>query len=276
MWQIIEWLSSARISVTLLLLLTASLQDVKEREVSDKIWVSGILAGLIIDVIDFISFPDITLLTTITLSFSAMFLLSLLTFYLGFFGGADSKALITIALLNPYHPIPSLQNKTLPIFTLSVFLNSLLVSMTVPLALFLKNFTEIVKGKKLFENLEKTKLYTLKKTLLMFTGYKTKITELNSKKFVLPLEEIKIKSSINQEGIEKKEVERKIKFLPEMNKENQEENYLNLKKMVKEGEIKNQIWVSPGLPFILFLLTGYILTLVLGDILTKTILSLNT
>ena len=61
-----------------------------------------------------------------------------------------------------------------------------------------------------------------------------------------------------------KGVKRKLKLIPK--DEENEETIKRLEEAAKKGFIKNTVWVSPGLPMLIFITTGLITALLLGDL----------
>lgn len=117
-------------------LCAASAQDLRTREIDDKIWVAmGALAaarwalGLFAE-------PELVFLRTMSTGVSAA--LFFVLWYLGMYGGADLKALLCISLAFPVPPrlYAYAAPKALPLFPLSVFNNAVLISLAfVPLNL---------------------------------------------------------------------------------------------------------------------------------------------
>ncbi|MCK4310209.1 MAG: prepilin peptidase, partial [Methanomicrobia archaeon] len=108
-----------------------------------------------------------------------------ITFF-GLMGGGDGKALIALSSL--FFGI----EKTLPIFSISVFDNSLILVVFLPLVIF---FYNAIKRSK-FENIEDQKLAKIR---AYFTGYPINIKNLNEKVFPLVFyedEKLKLRSAL--------------------------------------------------------------------------------
>ncbi|MEF8874891.1 MAG: A24 family peptidase C-terminal domain-containing protein, partial [Candidatus Thermoplasmatota archaeon] len=166
----------------------------------------------------------------------------LFTFALYFFyiihGGADAKAVITLAILFPFYPtIPELTHRALsaqlvPImeilfpFTLVIVLNASLIVMVLP-------FTN------LFINLSHGDIDFPK----MLFGYKKKVSEIEDS-FVWPME-------YYEDG------EVKTELLP---RSVSDERIESLKKHGRE-----EVWTTPKLPFIIPILIGLILSVLIGN-----------
>ncbi|MCK4433816.1 MAG: prepilin peptidase [Methanomicrobia archaeon] len=157
-----------------------------------------------------------------------------ITFF-GLMGGGDGKALIALSSL--FFGI----EKTLPIFSISVFDNSLILVVFLPLVIF---FYNAIKRSK-FENIEDQKLAKIR---AYFTGYPINIKNLNEKVFPLVFyedEKLKLRSAL---GTIEYDIERyKKEVLPHT----------------------KRIWVTPGLPFLIPITLGFITAYFYGDLLFK-------
>lgn len=157
-----------------------------------------------------------------------------ITFF-GLMGGGDGKALIALSSL--FFGI----EKTLPIFSISVFDNSLILVVFLPLVIFFYN--AIKKSK--FENIEDQKLAKIR---AYFTGYPINIKNLNEKVFPLVFyedEKLKLRSAL---GTIEYDIERYKKEVSPHTK---------------------RIWVTPGLPFLIPITLGFITAYFYGDLLFK-------
>jgi len=139
--------------LTLLALLYAAVQDMLFREVRHEfVWLSMVGAGFVLDILYLIfydgarAFSDV--LAEMLLNIVLGFLLGFLLFYIGAWGGADSKALWSLAVLVPLHPflerIPFLFLPDSPLLIIdssvvSILLNSALFALFYPLILLLYN-----------------------------------------------------------------------------------------------------------------------------------------
>jgi archaeal preflagellin peptidase FlaK len=94
-------LTTARVVLSLVFLLYASWSDYKTREVSNRVWMFFAPLALLLSVAEMLLFSQ-TKLFGFGLSFVVTTVIALLLFYAGAFGGADSKALICIALALPF------------------------------------------------------------------------------------------------------------------------------------------------------------------------------
>jgi len=112
----------------------ACFTDYRERRVPNNLWVPLLTGALIFTILEF----SIEYMYSLTVSAGIIIPLALILYRFGF-GGADAKALIVISLLFPqfpnlFDPIHGIQ-----LFTLSVLINSLFLSLAYPIALLISN-----------------------------------------------------------------------------------------------------------------------------------------
>jgi preflagellin peptidase FlaK len=230
MIEISLYLNIIRLFIGFIILSYASFSDLKTRKASNFLWIIMSFSGVFLLFIEFlfIGFDNNLFLLLIPVMIVVFYLLFQL---LPFFGGADVKALMSIAILAPFQPIflifPFVYSY-LP-FAWIVLSNSVFIYLAIPISLF-------------FYNLYKKNL----DFPYCFLGYKIYIDKAKDK-FVWPLEDI-------VDG------KRKISYFS-MNKNN---NFIYSKFLEKKINI---IWVTPKIPFMIPLLIGYIISFIIGDIL---------
>ena len=151
----------------------------------------------------------------------------LLIWRLGLFGGADAFAVISLAILAPQ--ISFSENMISP-FT--VLTNAVIFSIIPMFVNLSRNLILIAQKKDIFEGFSETKS---RRILAMFIGYKAS----NPKYFF---------------SIEKKAGKKK-----KLNLSLQHAEYT-------EFCNKPDTWVSPGIPYMLFILGGFVVQLIYGDI----------
>jgi preflagellin peptidase FlaK len=250
-------LDGARVILCLSFLIYASWSDYKTREVSNKVWaVLGPIA-LALTALQFLvySTEPLQLITTYVLSFAITSGLSLAVFYVGGFGGADAKAFMCIALALPIYPGHLFSQPTgfvSPLFPITIFTNSVLLgALSVFYALF-RNLLWITKNREgLFEGF-KTETFG-HKILAAISGYKVQMSKLENG-HMFPLEDV--------ETSEDGEKNRKLLAFPKY--EEREDIITRLKESVKEN--KHDVWVTPGLPLLIFISLGLIIALTYRDI----------
>jgi preflagellin peptidase FlaK len=196
------------------------------------------------------------------LSFGVTAGIALLLFYAGGFGGADSKALMCIALAMPFAPLvlftPLIAGAVSPtsqhIFPITIFGNAVLFAAASGVYMILRN---VIWHKK-----TKTKMFAGslasesigKKFLVLITGYKMKISKVKEKWHIFPLEDVD-DQFVN--------VKRKLVIVP--HDEGREKIVERLDKAVQDGKIDSYVWATPGLPMLIFVTLGLVVALVLGD-----------
>jgi preflagellin peptidase FlaK len=228
-------------------LLYACYADIKTRKVVNETWVVMFGVGFIFIVADFMEL-GLPYLVRNLLSFAFIFLFVYLLFQLGAFGGADAKVLMVISLIIPTFPEITAFGNSLPLngvppiglFAFSVFGNSVILTVIVPIGLLLYNMA-------------RNPIESLKKPLYMITGYMTPISKLESGHFRM------IESYA--------ETDKGVKFkFRRMGTELDSNVIRELKGYLKEGKVKDKVWITPGLPFMIPITAGFITAVVFGDL----------
>jgi len=238
-----------RVVFTLLVLAYAGYSDIRNRSVSNIVWL--VMAGVSITfggyctVVQGMSFLiPLIFSATITIAISYIF------FRLGLFGAADAKALICIAVLFPSPPEFTILSHHFPLFgasvplvfpfALIVLLNATILALAVPIFLFFRNLHSL--GIKEF----------MRNAAMCFVAYRAKIDGLRSDRFTRlthTYEEIDgaltIRYSLAGTPLDSDTVQR-------------------LKACHREEKVAAEIWVTPELPFILFIALGFIACCLLG------------
>lgn len=214
-----------------------SYSDVRTREVSNVVWLIMGASGVLFACIELFtgSLSPFQLFKSLILGVVFASLLYVLNF-----GGADVKAIISLSLLFPNYPFFSLFHLRLPlmgvppldVFVLSMLTNALLIAISAPLALFLYNS------------------FRRNFSPLMFIGWKVGISDLRGKKnykLMHEIEEVSGKEKYVWGGIEP--TEEILRYLEEFYRE---------KKI-------DGVWITPELPFILYLTAGFFIAVFYGD-----------
>lgn len=240
----------------------ASLSDYKTREVSNKVWVFFAPPAFALTFTELFLF-DFSMLPYYGLCFGLTSAIALIIFYAGGFGGADAKALMCLALALPFYPqnlLTPLHGEISPttqiLFPLAVFSNSILLAAATAIYMLIHNiFWRIKTGKTLFEENHQKEPFG-KKLLVLVTGYKVSVEKLKEKWHLYPLEDV-------EENAEKG-FKRKLVMMPRDERRNAIVE--RLAKAVETGKIQNKVWATPGLPMLIFITVGLIITLFFGDI----------
>ncbi|MBE0516078.1 MAG: prepilin peptidase [Methanophagales archaeon] len=233
-------------------LIYASWRDLKNRSVTNRLWLLMIAVGIPFASYNlFIHRIPFLILLTFSLLFTSA--LAYLFFRLHLFGGADAKSLICISLLIPAHPpihffshhFPlslSLNTGFTPLpFALSTLLNATILSLIVPLTLFFYNLSNLRPNE-----LRKDRRY-------LFIGYRLPVDALS-----------KVKHTRLVHWYEEKagNVERTVLFGGvEIDNEVREK----LNRYAAAGKIGEEVWVTPDLPFMLFVTAGFVSSILYGN-----------
>jgi preflagellin peptidase FlaK len=250
-----EIFDGLRVLVTSTFLIYASWSDLKNREVSNKVW--AILAPLAFAMTFFQFFmfaPD--MFQIYAFSFAITSAVSVALFYAGAFGGADAKALMCLSLALPY-PVHLLQPMGFvsPLFPITVFCNAVLLAASTVFYAVTRNLLWKCKtGKKLFQDFETQPIS--RKILTFLCGYKVNISELEKRRHFYPLEDVQI----DETG----ETKRSLLVFP--SDEKKEKIVDRILGASREGRLRSTVWITPGLPFLVFITAGLIIALTLGDI----------
>ena len=153
--------------------------------------------------------------------------IALLIWRVGIFGGADALGLIVLAALAPQLSLSG--NTVTPLTTLT---NAAIISVAPIFLNLIRNLIAISRHKNIFEGFEETRL---KKISAMFLGYRAK-----NPKYSFTIEKV--------EGNNKK-----IYF-----SFHHAEN--------TQFCDKPDTWVTPGIPYILYITAGFVVQLLFGDI----------
>ena len=253
---------AAKFTLSIIVLLYASWRDHKTREVSNRVWIVYAPIALCLSLSELLLYNPAKL-PLFGLSFGVTAVFALILFYSGGFGGADSKALMCIALALPFSTetlfpplIPSgISPLAQNLFPLTIFSNSVLFAAASGLYMILRNFTHrVTTGKKLFEGTLSSESIG-KKLLVMITGYKVPIAKLKEKWHDYPMEDL-----VNDKNL----LKRKLVVVPR--DEGRDEIVERLSSAISADKISDGVWVTPGLPMLIFVTIGLIVALIFGDL----------
>jgi len=253
-----EWLESLRILLSFSFLAASSWYDFKTREVNNRMWMLFASLGFILSFLQFCLAEGDPFLILWVISFLVTTVISLALFYLGFFGGADAKALISLSIALPVYPstVDPYFKVLVPLFPLTVFGNALLGSSLLIFVIAGYNLAKLIQSRgRLFEGLEEEPFW--KKTLAFMIGFKVDVDRLKSGSHNISLEYF----SRGEDG----KIVRHLRISPRLDEEQIQ------KKEFSEDfprEIRGKIWVTPGLPLLLFVTAGFVAALLIGDIIT--------
>ncbi|WP_440946422.1 A24 family peptidase C-terminal domain-containing protein [Methanosarcina sp. T3] len=237
-----------KILFTMPFLLYSCYSDLKIRRVSNRVWKYMLVSGSVFVIYEIFT-GGTPYLKALFLSGVIVFISVYILFHLGAFGGGDAKGLIVLSILFPLYPIFQFSEETYPLlgkpliglFTLTVLGNALLLTTLVPLGMFCYNLLHFSPE-------------MLKKPLYMFIGYRTEISSLKNKEHLGLLE----KFELDENGaVIRKFARTGLDF--DANQKPELEEYM------KKGLIGKDIWVTPGLPFMLSITVGFITSIIFGD-----------
>ena len=250
-------LDLAALLVSLGVLIAASISDLKTREISNKFWLLYGPVALVLFILRLVFSPDalpilgVSAVTTLVVAF--------LLFQFGVMGGADSKALMCFCLAMPVAPVfltPFWQPPFIfyP-FPIAILVNSFLLSVGSAVFLLGRNlFQRVSVGKGLFNGFERESV--LRKALVILTSYKTSFNALQAKQYLYPAEQVSVVDSqpVRRLHLVSSAAEERDKLVSGL------ENYK------EQGLFSDGVWVTPGLPHLVFLVVSLVVTLVVGDL----------
>lgn len=212
-----------RIFLALVMLSSATIIDIRKREISDLMW---IVFGVISVALIFLE-PNLVQ-AVMGVGFSLIVApLVLVLWRFGLFGGADALGLIVLSALAP---MATLSGSVISPF--SILVNSTLLSVSPMIINFTRNSFLILRKENIFLDFDETKS---KKVLAMFLGYRAK-----NPKYCFSLE---------------KKVGKKKRIHIIMHNSD-----------TAEYCTTPNTWVTPGLPFMIFILGGFVIQMVFGDV----------
>jgi preflagellin peptidase FlaK len=259
-----EVFAAARITVSLSFLLYASWSDYKTREVSNRVWVVYAPIAVALSLAELLLYAS-SKLPFFSVSFGVTAVIAILLFYTGGFGGADSKALMCIALALPFSagtlfgPLSPLGESPLAqnIFPLSVFSNGVLFAAATGIYMLLYNVVWHARNKKKFFESTLAKESVGKKLLVVITGHRVPLEKLKKTWHIYPMEDI-------QEETQENAAKRRLLAVPK--DEGRDEIVTRLSKAAESGKIDENVWATPGLPMLIFITAGLVAALLVGDV----------
>ncbi len=217
-------------------LLYACKLDLESRIVPNRVWKYMMLASLPITVYQIATGNYLTIQYLVAGFFVLIVIaLSYALYLIGAYGGADAKAIMCLAVIFPFYPTFNgfpLLNKGFS-FAFSTLANSVIAAPLLLLFMFVRNLMR--------EGLRELR----GNALYYFTGYKAEVK--NLPKFHNLLEFV-------DENGEFRRVRRAVEPDEEV-----------IERLRNSGVEK--VWVTPALPFLMFITTGYVVAFIFGDLL---------
>lgn len=220
-----------RITIAISMLVTASILDIRKREINDILWIGfGIVAfAMLIISGDILGTAKIIGLAMIIAP------IVIVIWRLGIFGGADALCLIVLAGLAPMATISG--TYVTPITPLT---NAAVVSVIPIFVNLARNLFAISRKRDIFAGLDETRI---NKIIAVFIGYRAR-----NPKFSFSIE--------RNDGNHKK---------------------LNFGFQHAENAqfcSTEETWVTPGVPYIIYIAAGFIIQIMYGDIIVNLIKSI--
>ena len=219
--------------------------DIKTRRVTNKLWLI-MLSGGSFFVLNDIYKVGFAYISCLLISAGLIFVFVYIIFQLGTFGGADAKSLIVLSIILPAYPKFNILGVNFPLnkplidlFAFGTFGNAVLLTVIVPIGLAIYNLTKMG--------------LHIDKPVYIFIGYKAKIKELADRhvKLIENFEEIEgtVKQHFKRGGVE---IDDKV--------------ISELQALSEKGLIKEEVWVTPGLPFMISITLGFFVAVLYGDL----------
>jgi preflagellin peptidase FlaK len=250
-FQLSEYLS---IFISLIFLAFAAWCDLKTREVSDKAWLVYGPLGLALTVYRLWVEPSLLLLNAASIGLSILAAFGLVFF--GLTGGADGKALICLGLTLPLPPrtLNPVLGYFHPLFPIVVLYTAYIVSISVAFWMLGKNLTLWARLKSgMFQGLEQEPAW--KKVLAFITGFPTQLSQLRSTFYLYPMEEV-----VEDEG----GAHRTLETYSSADVD-RDQVLSEFEGSLKKVGSPSMVWVTPGIPLLVFVLIALVIVLVLGD-----------
>ncbi|MCS7094397.1 MAG: prepilin peptidase [Thaumarchaeota archaeon] len=222
-------------AIASLMLAVASYMDLKRREVDDWVWM--LLSSLTLPLTLYLCLLrwDTQYPLIVAASVALSSLLALIFYKFEFYGGADAKAVISLALALP---ASFYGNRFHPFYPITTLLNGLLVSLSVPVSLLTYNLVvrPVLRGEPVFAGLEGLPLH--KRIGALFLGTRVDWPKTFWAKILLKNGE-------------------RLSLSPPL--ENYFPNPLS--------GTPERTWATPGIPLIIFIALGHALNVLYGDLL---------
>jgi preflagellin peptidase FlaK len=235
----------SKVIVAFIFLIQACRLDLNTRRVPNRLWKQMVIIFVPLNAVEFLMLGyKFNHILFSLIQFGVVFSLAHLLYYIGAYGGADAKAFMVLSLAFPIYPkilIFPLLNWGFGILAFSTLSNSVIFAPIVLLYMFARNLM-----KEGLKNIHGNLLY-------YFTGYRVSTASIPPFHNLLEF--------IDEEG-------KLIRV-----KRGREPDEKLLQRLKKAREIE-KVWVTPSLPFLLFITIGFFISVVVGDLLFKVIQAL--
>ncbi|MFN3384613.1 MAG: A24 family peptidase C-terminal domain-containing protein [Archaeoglobaceae archaeon] len=235
----LEVLEIAKVVLVSIFLVYACLLDIRSRIVPNKVWkiMLVVVSPILGYEIYLLFFKNPISLIFATLGAAFMIAFAYFIYAINAYGGADAKALMCLAIVFPFYPqiydFPIL-NQGFGIFAFSVLANSVIFAPFMIFSLLLRNiWREGLQG-------------LLKNPIFYIAGYK------------IPVSKIRFHNLF--EFVDEKGELKRLRRAVECDEE-------KLRRLRDHGI--EEVWVTPALPFIVFITLGFFFAVVAGDIIIE-------
>ncbi len=222
--------------------------DIQTRRVSNQVWKFMLIGVALFVAIDIMA-GGIPALVKLLISAIIIYVFVYIIFQLGGFGGADAKSLIVLSILFPVYPQIQVLGTYFPLqgvpliglFAFSVFGNAVLLTIVVPLGMLVFNLLTLKPGE------------ILQRPAYLFVGFKTDISKLLGRHIKL----------IEEYSLSEGEIHTRFRRNGVMI---DDETVEKLEEYAGQGLIPRQVWVTPGLPFMIPITLGFFVAVFFGDL----------
>jgi preflagellin peptidase FlaK len=230
-----------RVATCACMLAIASILDIKSREIPDKVWLifGGLGATMMaLELVDTPTSSRAPVFIHHIIGISLVSCIGYATYRTGLFGGADPKALVAIAIILPTYSAGTMTFSFHDFAAISILSNALVVSITAMLYNIIKNSVSVAKGVPIFEGISESKA---KRALAFAVGFPSS----SPGRYVFAME------AVDETG------SRRFRFNPAA---------YNDFVPTHLSENKQRMWVTPALPFIVYIGIGFAIYLATGDL----------
>ena len=224
-------------------LLYSCYSDIKTHRVTNNLLSIMLVSGVVFVLFDILT-HGISYILYVFISAGFMFVIVYILFQLGIFGGADAKSLIVLSIIFPAYPTFKAFEYSFPLHKPSIdsFAFSILGNAIILIFIFLIGLAAY--------NIMKMGI-RIDNPWYIFIGYKTKISQLVNKHVRL-LQDLNI-------------VDRDVE-LHYRRGELDDRMIHELKNLSEKGLIKDYVWVTPKLPFMIPMTMGFYVAVFYGDL----------
>jgi preflagellin peptidase FlaK len=227
------------------MLAIASILDIRSREIPDKVWlIFGGLGAMLtaLELLDTSASSRTAFSIHYVIGISLVSSIGYATYKAGLFGGADPKALAAIAIILPTYSAGGFAFHDFA--AISTFSNALVASTTAMLYNVVRNSLSVAKGIPIFEGMSEEG--RMKRALAFAVGFPSS----SPGKYVFAME------AVDDSG------NRKFLFNPA----SYDDFASAQQQQPQQEENKRKTWVTPALPFIVYISAGFVINLVIGDL----------